>query len=456
MNNAFDSSGNVLKTIENDRHDGNDEKHEEDHITPGEEENREVVNDVEDDTENVDLLQEEEKEEEKKNEVLEINENIPLATTPAMWLTMLTIFVTEMYHKYVNHKDCKENVESEEWNSTMLLDEIHERLLNRFGLTMDGLISVAMLKFSVGQKLFQTELTSQELKFMLQTNVVWLRTQPKRSISISQDTPKSLMQFMILFQYTQGEMLRNHSARRLNPEETSLSLIESFEKHFKQLLQQQPSRPIPGLLFNINETTNAAGLVALFFNFYVFLMLHEMKYQSNKGKEASEDVHCISLWKSHLNVMMLWLKRLKGESFSCFPVRLLSQQLMPLVYNQALDWNFIKNSRSTLSLLKFVNPAQHQQQQSKLKFEISKITSVSVGNNRIKANHDEIAEENELQESSQSEQEEDDVDNFEEDEDERTANASSRSKNDYFAPSNEIRMRGKNVVYQFERIPPKR
>jgi hypothetical protein len=296
---------------------------------------------------------------------------------------------------------------------------MHERLFDRFGFNVDSLLKAPLFELCTAHKVFPPEFNKQQTQTMEQTSVVWLSKRKHRKIVIPAETPKCLTHLMIVYQYAKNDMLRNHPGRRLTM--AHQPVVDLFEQYFKSLTRLRSEK-------EKRAAASKAGILGLFFSFYLFLILHELQYECKDRTLSAQDHQAISLWKTHLELMMQWQNKRERESFNCFPTSILSQQLIPLVYTQAKQWNFIQSVRSTLALLASA--------------AASTPTSFSCHLNDDNNSSDCGEDEDEEKQDKQQDQGEQLVD--------ASNNAEEEKRNSQIQP------RGKNVVYQFERIAPKR
>lgn len=300
-----------------------------------------------------------EEKEEIEEEEAKVDEQKPTTATAESWFALLTMLMVDRFYE-------AQSEERVEWNSSILLDQIHDTLFNRFGISMELLICPEFFQLCTHWKVFPPELNKTQMKSLYQTSVVWLRNKKRRKITVPPGTPASLMHLMIVYQYAKEDMYKNHCGRRLKeqaPEEeenNNNTLLTELKNQFKSMAQ----------IGKRNErdkasSSSTAGLLGIFFSFYLFLILHELQYECKERDLAGEDMKAMSLWRTHLVLMMQWMNKRGGEIYDCIPKPLLSQQLLSLVFEQAMEWQFIQTVSSTLSIMQTQSTSHKNQKQLK-------------------------------------------------------------------------------------------
>jgi len=253
--------------------------------------------------------------------------------TPDMWMESLKTFVADL-----------NGLETPDWNSTIQLDYLHDAVMQ--DVKWAHILTPSFFKCLLVYKILPATLTKPQSRTVYQTNLVWLNNRRPRKIVVPPETPPSLLHFMIMYAYAVADGVKSHPARSV---ELGDQEVMNWEEYFYDATKAK------GAAREIARQN--IGVLSAFFSFYVFLLLHELHYGCKEKSVSKADFMAISLWRTHVFVMMQRMTSQSSEVFACFDAGEITQRLYERVIDQAVDWNLMQRVYSTMSIAK---PLTHQ------------------------------------------------------------------------------------------------
>jgi hypothetical protein len=234
-----------------------------------------------------------------------------------------------------------------------MLQSLYNIVFKPHQIRFDDLLTVEFYKLLFAHGVLPPEYSKSKENLLKHTSFIWLKdlTQTIDNMIISQDTPLCVFLMMVLYKHADKYLSRQvEYSRHILDAGGQKSLIVELSKYWKTIALARNNK---------EKHVSIAGFMSVFFNFYILLTLLDVLHveATNAGLESIEPfilAHSNGVIKTHLELMFLWQESvaeeidLLGKSMLCMPLPLLTQQLSDIVYQSAISWDLIAETKNPI------------------------------------------------------------------------------------------------------------